>query len=492
VFKAAGILFSGGVAGKALGFVRDVVLAAVYGTSRNVDAFYASQTGMLIPAHVLIGEGLNAGFIPLYSRYQKENPARAHAFFWMMTVGMGALALAATVALWIAARSWMGFLVQGFDEDGLRLTARFTRITLLSLPFYVQGILFTHLEMANQRFFLASVRASVQNLGIMAGILAAVMLRDPALLAWGFAGAYGAFCALGAWRAWRERLVGRPGGWDREMMRPILREFWRTVRPVLFLPAVVQLNSAVERIVASRLGTGVVASMMYARNLSESGLVLVAWPVGLAGLAEFSRMTADEARTRMERILPILLLLLLPISAFLTINSRTIITLIYERGQFDAHSAGLATPIFLGLAAGFWAQVISYVLIRTLNAQMRNLEVALYVCAGMGVNIAFNLLAFQRLGPITLGLSTTAGSLVTLLLSIRALRLGGPMTRHTLLLLLGTALYLPLAWSTRGEGLTGLIVVSLVSSAYWAAFVLLAPPLRRVCLEALRRGRTGA
>ena len=118
MFKAAGILFGGGMVGKALGFVRDILLAAAYGTTRNMDAFSTSQIGVLIPAHFLIGEGMNAGFIPLYSRYRKEAPERANAFFWLMTVGMGGLSLMLMAALWALMQAWMGFLVQGFDEDG--------------------------------------------------------------------------------------------------------------------------------------------------------------------------------------------------------------------------------------------------------------------------------------------------------------------------------------------------------------------------------------
>jgi putative peptidoglycan lipid II flippase len=487
LFKAAGILFGGGVIGKALGFVRDILLAAAYGTTRNMDAFSVSQTGMLIPAHLIIGEGLNAGFIPLYSRYRRESPERANAFFWLMTLGTGGLSLLIVALLWALMRVWMGFLVQGFDEASLNVTIEFTRVTMLSLPFYVQGNLFAHLEMANERFFLASVRAAIQNLGIMAGILAAVLLRKPVFLAWGFTGSYVLFCLLGIWRAWRGNLAGRPGGWGHDMLVAVSKEFWVIIRPVLFLPAVVQMNCAVERIVASRMGAGVVAAMMFARNLSESGLVLIAWPVGLAGLAEFSRMTAEEAQLRMGRILPILLVVLLPISAFLAINNRMIIKVIFERGLFNAESVRLASPIFLGLIAGFWAQVISFVLLRTLNAQLRNIEVAFYLSAGMAVNVAVNLFAYRQLGPFVLGISATAGSLVTLLLSVRALRLGGVMLRYAALLLVGTVLYLPVALLVRRESLVNLIVVSALSFVFWALFILCIPSLRRVCLDELRR-----
>lgn len=473
--------------GKLLGFARDIILAAAYGTTRNMDAFSASQAGMLIPAHFVMGEGLNAGFIPLYTKYRRESAERANALFWLMTAGMGGLSLLLAFALLALTRAWMGILVQGFDESALELTIDFSRITLLALPLYVQGNLFSHLEMANRRYFLASIRASVQNIGIMAGILAAVLLKNPLLLAWGFTGSYFVFCLMGAWFAWKEGYAGRPGGWEPGMFSAVRKEFWVIIRPVLFLPLVVQLNTSLERVIASEMGSGVVAAMMFARNLSESGLVLLAWPVGLAGLAEFSRLTVAESRDRIVRMLPLLLIVLVPVSAFLAVNSDVIIRLLFQRGRFDADSVRLASPIFLGLVAGFWSQVIAYVLLRTLNAQMRNLQVALYVSAGMAVNMGINLFAYRHYGPIVLGASVSIGSLVTMLLCFKSLGLGSVALRYFGLLLTGTTLYVPFAVWIRGEGVVPFLFNCAASLLFWSAFILCIPALRGRCIEEFRK-----
>jgi putative peptidoglycan lipid II flippase len=257
-------------------------------------------------------------------------------------------------------------------------------------------------------------------------------------------------------------------------------EFGRVIRPLLLLPVMMQGNTAVERIVASLLGVGVVASLDYAKMIAETGLVLIAVPVGLASLAELSRVDAEVARERLGRILTPMLLLLVPLSAFLALNCEQVVRLLYRRGAFNEESVALTQAILLGSSVGFWAWIISAVFVKALNAQMRNREAVLFMGVAFGINVTFNLCAWRYLGPITLGLGTSIYALVLFALSARALHLGDALRRCAAPLVPGVVLYIALARWVRGSGPAWFAAAAGLFAVYWLAFVMLVPSMRNV------------
>ena len=97
------------------------------------------------------------------------------------------------------------------------------------------------------------------------------------------------------------------------------------------LPLAEQGNVWVERSDASRLTTGAVASLDYARTLTESALLLISQPVGLAVL---SSHPPKDARAQIEAIARPVLAVALPASAFLLVFAPDIVRLVFFRGAF--------------------------------------------------------------------------------------------------------------------------------------------------------------
>ena len=69
--KAAFLVMIITIVSKFLGFGREIVLSYVYGASAITDAYLISQT-IPITIFSFISAGISTGFIPMYSRIQKE------------------------------------------------------------------------------------------------------------------------------------------------------------------------------------------------------------------------------------------------------------------------------------------------------------------------------------------------------------------------------------------------------------------------------------
>lgn len=464
-------LFAGGIAGKALGLVRELALAATFGTGAAAGAFRAAQTATVVPTHMFTSDTLHAGFIPLCARYLREDPARARALFWSVLALLGAIGTVVAVLLFAAAPAIAALLVPGFDADRRALTAAMMRIMAAGVPFYVLASLGVCVEMAQRRYLLASIRASVQNAGIIAGVIAAALTGNPLLLGWGFTAWCVLLAILSLHSLARAGMLALPRGIDWTQARSVLRDFAMLIAPLLLLPVLQQGAHVVERIIASLIDPRAVPALDYARAIAETGIALIAVPLGMAGLAELGRLDAERARRQLQRMLAPLLMVTVPVSLFLALHAQGIVRLVFARGDFGEPSTAVTSLILTGLAIGFWAHVCAIVLVRSLSAHGRNREVAIIMALASAVHVLVNIIAWRFIGALSLGLAASTFALVLFALATRAVGVGRAALRTLAPLAVGAVLYLPLGWHLRDDDIAALLVAFATFLAFWALFL---------------------
>jgi len=483
-------LFTGAVIGKVLGLVRELALAALFGTGTVASALRASQTATLIPAQFVTGETLSAGLVPLLVRYRRDDPARATALFRAVSVLLFLFSAVATIAIVLGARAWASILFPGFSAAALNTTVQLLGIMALGIPFYVQSAMFWYWEMACGGYALAAARPAVQNLGMLLGIVIAWQTGNPLWLAWGFTAAYVALCALSPiWLSGTLR-GSHAGRVSRGETLAALSAFGREVRFLLLLPILFQAGIAIERILASLLGDATVASVDYAKVLVETGLAVFALPLGLASVAELSRTGVDSIRHRISSLLPLLLALSVPVSAALVVHGPLVVDAFYARGAFDAESVRITSQVLIGLGVGLWAQLATYVLAKGMSAQLRNREMVRCMAIGLVVATVVQLLLWRSLGALALGLGVSVGAIVQLTLVARAVGIGNALVRHCSLLIPLAAFYaLAAELLLRGDetvaAAAGLFV------AWWGLVALLHPGSRTWLMARARARRSG-
>ena len=58
-------------------------------------------------------------------------------------------------------------------------------VMALAVPLYILGMLMAYLEMAHGRYLTASLRSTIQSVGLISGSLLAIYFKNPLFLAWG-------------------------------------------------------------------------------------------------------------------------------------------------------------------------------------------------------------------------------------------------------------------------------------------------------------------
>lgn len=411
--RVAFLLMSGALISKVLGFVREILMAQIIGVAMVADGFRTAVTLILLPIAFLQNESMPAILIPMQQDAQArgEAPRRLAS----LTIALTLIALAITLLTEVFAVAFVDAVVKGFSAEGHALTATFVHIMALSMPASVMLNCLAAGEISSSRTRITNARAFFLNVGVIAGLGALALGAPIVTLAWAFTASFNGLAVWATVALWRERRLDFTG-LDARLVRDDAVEFLRRLRPFLGLPAAEQGAIWIERLQASRILTGAVASLDYARTLTESALLLVSQPIGLAVLS--SRPAEDQDR-RVEVLSRAVLALALPASAFLVVFAPDIVRLVFARGAFGELGVRLTSEALTGIAVGLWASTLGWILLRVLNGTGRSRTAAFILIAAHAVNMAFNLGVFlivpmDSTGVLLLGLGDAARSLVLL------------------------------------------------------------------------------
>ena len=438
LLKVAFLLMSGALMSKGLGFVREILMAQIIGVALVADGFRAAITLILLPLAFLQNESLPAILIPMQQNANAagEAPRRLAA----LTIALTSIGVALTIATEIFAGPFVDVTVSGFSAEGHSLTTMFLHIMALAMPASVMLNCLAAGEISLGRTRITNARAMVLNVGVIGGLILLAFGAPVMTLGWAFAASFNGLAAWAVWMLWREGRISFSG------LRPRMvlaegREFLSRLRPFLGLPAAEQGAVWVERLVASRILTGAVASLDYARTLTDSALLLISQPLGLAVL---SAKPADDQNRRIESLSRGILAFAIPFSAFLHLYSTDIVRLVFQRGAFGELGVQLTSHALAGIAIGLWASTLGWILLRVLNGAGRSRVTAVILISAHVANMGINLLSSTiheggDFGVFVIGLGDSARSFVLLGGVVLALGYGWRIMRLIGLALIPTA-----------------------------------------------------
>ncbi|MDC0358653.1 murein biosynthesis integral membrane protein MurJ [Oligoflexia bacterium] len=360
VIRGTSIVSSLTVLSRGLGFIRDLLLARLFGAGIIADAFFVA---FRIPniLRSLVAEGaLTSAFVPVFSTELKKSRADAQTAMHSVT----GLLLATTIFLALAgiifAQELVTLFAPGFGQgsDKSMLCATLLRIMM---PFVVCVSLVAMLNGAlnTVKVFGAAAFAQVaMNLALITGALLASLAANEqsAYVVASFVligGALQILVQIPALR--RAHLTLMP---SLKIFTPVTKQLLFLMFPAIIGAAVYQLSMFMNTVLASVLVSGSVAWLFYADRL-------VQLPIGIFSVALASVLLPTLARAVAEKkdeIFSDSLVNALRYTSFVTIPiafgffyfAEQFIVLIFERGAFT-HHASLKTALALKAGAiGIW------------------------------------------------------------------------------------------------------------------------------------------
>jgi putative peptidoglycan lipid II flippase len=420
---------------RVLGLVREVVLNAIFGAGKELDAFI---TAFRIPNLLrdLFAEGaLSTAFVTTFSKKlaaetQQSAFRLANLVLTSMTVGIGIIALLGIFGSeWIVQSIAPGFSnVPGKTELTIHLTQiLFPFILLVSLAAVYMGLL----NSLGSFGLPASASSAFNAVSILTG-LGIGWLYDPHLgphSIYGFAigTIIGGFVQFFI-QVPRARQLGYHFQWEKNFKDPGLIQVYKLTLPAVIAGAAVQINVLVNTYFASYLGDGAVTWLNNAFRLMQLPIGMFGVAVSMVTLPSVSQFAAlknyDQFRSKVSEGLQLALFMTIPASAGLGILAKPIITVIYQRGAFTSFDTSQTALALQAYAIGLASYACIKVLVPTFYAlDLPKIPVRISL-TGIFLNIVFNIvfIHFFKLGLMSLPLSTSLVALINLFQLAFALR----------------------------------------------------------------------
>ena len=156
-----------------MGLVTTMLVSRAFGTSADLDAFYAANRLTEIIFNLMAGGALASAFIPTFTEFLTR---KDHAGGWRLASSVAnlvllALSIVAVLATILAPWLVTNILAPGFEDPAqIDLTVQLLRIMLISAVIFGISGLFMGILNAHQHFALPSIAPAFYRLGWMLGI----------------------------------------------------------------------------------------------------------------------------------------------------------------------------------------------------------------------------------------------------------------------------------------------------------------------------------
>ncbi|ACX53045.1 integral membrane protein MviN [Ammonifex degensii KC4] len=365
VFKATLVIAFFSLLARLLGFVRDVVIAHLYGASAATDAYLVAFTIPNLLLAIVTG-ALATVVVPIFAEYaaagRREEGWRV--FNWVFNILT--LALLLTLLLSLPLAPWLVLLVApGLPPETMQLAVELTRIMLPILLFFGWANYFTGLLNANQIFGLPAASGAVNNIVIIASALSLGTVFGIRGLAWGtvLGMLAAALVQLPALR--RTGFYWRP---EINWRHPGVKKVFALLVPVAVGVSINQAYVIIDRILASGMAEGSISALNFANKLVQLPIGLFILALGTAVFPTLTHRAAEgqheEVGRLLDRALRFNLLLTLPAAVGLMVLRYPIVSFLFERGAFDARATSMTAAALLCYAVGMVGYAANILLTR--------------------------------------------------------------------------------------------------------------------------------
>lgn len=411
------VLFVGTLISRMLGFVREVAMATIFGTTVSTDTWLMAS---ILP-NLLFGtiySALSNVIVPVMSGRGIESVNDQETFAGEMLAACTAVALILTAGGEAFAPWAVRMLAPGFDLVKLSSTLLMTRIMIPTVVFWILSGLLMGILQSKDIYAPTSSAPVVMNIVRISTIVVLGRLFGIAGVALGFT------LAVLTQLVYLMSVFGASGlrlryRWS--LSHPWTRQALRLSLPFFYASAAGTTGVVVDRILASYLPAGSIAALNYALVLSQLPNAII---VNAYVIPYFTRISAEWNVNRTTNFthsllpgLEIITILLFPITAVLIAEPDPLLHLLYQHGVFNALSTDVTARVLVCWAIGVPAAGWNLLLSRVLFARREAAVSVRLATTTIAFNIAMDLLLIHPLGASGLALGTSlAGWLRTILL----------------------------------------------------------------------------
>lgn len=413
--KTVILIIFGTLISNILGFCREIILAYKYGTSYIADIYLLSS---IIPGTIFasIVAAISTSYIPIVSEINTSNSQKAPYFTSNVLNLLGILSIGLTIIFIVFATPIVKIFAVGFQGEMLNQTVHLTRIMFPLVVFLVFYNVFQGYLQVNDNFFIPSLIGIPLNLFFILGILLSSSNRIWVMAIGNLLGYVAVFIFL--------LIFVQRSGFKYYLVfnfkDPYLKKLLYLTIPVFIGVSLNQVNTIVDRSIASTLEEGIISALNYSSRLVyfANGIFVVSIVTTLfPKLSKLSSLkNLDGFKNVLSSSIIAIIAIVFPLSIGTIMLADPIVRLLFERGAFDSKATEYTSNSLIYYSIGIIGIGIRELLSKVFYSIQDTKTPMINDLMTVVLNILLNFFFVKYIGYIGLPLATSISSLVTVLL----------------------------------------------------------------------------
>ncbi|HZG73361.1 MAG TPA: murein biosynthesis integral membrane protein MurJ [Chondromyces sp.] len=404
---------------KLFGFARDITLSYFYGASNITDAYLISITVPTI-VFAFIGTGIATSYIPIYNNILKEKGVQPASVFTNNIINF-TMVICTVVIIFVSifTEPIVKLFASGFEGETLEIAVSFTRINIFGI--YFSGLIYVYtgyLQVKNNFLIPALMGIPLNILTIVFIVLSKEI--DIMLLA------IGSVIAIGCQMLFLIPSLYKSGYRYKFILNKnnkYLQQMIRLSIPVIIGVSVTEINTLIDRTMASQIAEGGISALSYANKLTSFVQGIFVISISTIMYPIISRMASDNniagLKKSVSEAVNSINLLVLPATVYTIIFAEQLVRLSFGRGAFGSEAMSMTSVSLFFYSIGMIGFGLREVLSRVFYSIQDTKTPVVNASVGMIINIALNIILSKYMGIGGLALATSiSATFITVLLLI--------------------------------------------------------------------------
>lgn len=422
VAKATIVLMIVTMLSKILGFCRELTLTYVYGASSVTDVYI---TTLSIPTILFasIGTAIGTTIIPLFYEVDKIR-GRENSLKFINNIFNIVIILSIILAIlgFIFAEPLVKVFAIDFTGDKLELAVSFTKIMIFGVVFIGLSNMMTSWLQISGEFSIPGMIAVPFNIFIIMGIMLSFKGDIKIMAIWSLMGIVSQFffqLPFAIKNGYRYKLYIN-------LKDEYIKKILALIMPVFIGVAVNQLNTIVDRSLASTLGNGFITVLNSANRLNGFVLGIFITTIASVIYPTLSKISSENDKEKfsnsVSKSINIVVLLIVPISVGAIVLAEPVVRIVFERGAFNSeatHMTAVALACYsLGILWIGLREILNNVFYSLQDTKTPMVNGSLAV----SMNIVLNFVFIKFLGYAGIALATSISAFICIVLLFISLK----------------------------------------------------------------------
>lgn len=408
---------------KFLGFVREMLIAYKYGSGYRTDTYFVAMTATVIIMTTL-GSALNTTLVPVFTEIDTKYGRRGKLKFLNNVLNVVLLLTIILAVLgYIFSPYVIKILAKGFEGEQFELAVKLNRIGLpiiiflgftyvfsgylhsaeifgppaiMGLPYnfvYIIFLLFFARENFIEGLMIASVIAATTQF----------LIQYPTIRHQGY--------------RYKPRL---------NLKDKYLKNALSLIIPVMIGSAVQQINTIIDKTLASDLVEGSISALTYASRINDMIIAVFVMAITTVVFPMLSRAFSEKDDRKVKSILGegvnIILLITVPSTIGIIILAEPVVKIFFERGAFDSTATMMTSGALLFYSIGLVGASLRLMLNKVFYSFQDTKTPMINGAIAVILNIILNIILVKPLKHEGLALATSISTTVTTLFLFIELR----------------------------------------------------------------------